>query len=300
MARIVKKLDPQKRVMPGRGGFGDKVKIKAFTLFTELTPELKQKFPVAEIARKIKVSRAQLHTWIKEGRWRERLDIAFDKAKAQTSNNKKLIKLIGEFAKDDDAVGLTDIMGKEMQTFEAAREKRLQSVMRTMGNVLFEVRSYNALMYRVLTGGGEQVDKIRSKLGLGLTDREKTHRAWSDSTKLLMDLFSSSNLRALAMDKVPIDLLSRNIRERILNEGDPARTNITINNSPAGGEGDGSTVAVLTDSTHELILNILTGKSNEQFPIEPPSIHPKYDRSSSPEDVQVIKPRAADEDGEKS
>lgn len=300
MARVIQKLNPKKRVMPGRGGFGDKVKIKAFNLFTELTPNLRQKFSIAEIARKIKVSRGQLHRWVKEGRWRERLDVAFDKAKKQTANKAELLKLIKDFAKDDDVVGITDLLGKELQTFEAVRDRRLLNAMRTMGNVLYEVRSYNVMMHRMLVGSEEQVKKIKERLGLGLSDREKIHKAWTDSTRLLMDLFTSSNLRALAMEKIPVDMFSSTVRDKILSaEENQKGTKITINSGGKGG--DESATAVLTDSTHELILNIMTGKTDESsFPIEPPSFHPKYDRSDSAEDAQVIKSGSIDEDGEGS
>jgi hypothetical protein len=255
VAKIVSKKKPGKK----KHKHGD-VESRAFDMYVTLNSELKHVYKLSRIAKDLNIPLSKLIKWRKKGRWKERLEEAIEKGRERAANSKQMKELLTSYLYGEQTPAEVGVdPAKIVEVMERRKGKRITRVVKYVGDVIYEIRAYNHLMFRALTS--KQDSNKFPQLALPLGGRDTAHRAWMDSLSKLMELFGVTTIKGLAMEMLANDTLGAHLQKeakRQGQEGMAVNINIGSNAEPTtlGNLAEGTTVT-LSDSSHELILKTM-------------------------------------------
>jgi hypothetical protein len=251
--RWVATIIPKKKKKPDLSA----LEARAFDMFVTLNAEFKHVYKLSRIAKELGISLSQVMRWRTEGKWAERLEEAIHKARERASSSAQMKQLLTSYLYGEqipDEVGVDP--AKILEELEKRKARRITKVVKYLGDVIYEVREYNHLMFCALTAKKDSGKMPSLELPLG--SRDTAHRAWMDSLNKLMELFGVGTIKELAMELMANDLLSGHLQSPATVR-DGTTVNISIGGKTLPEIAEGGTTIVLDDATHELILREMRG-----------------------------------------
>ena len=281
MAKLVKKKE---------------VRLAAFDLYVTLDRKFKHVYGLRAIAAKVGVSLPTIIRWRDEDKWAERLDTALAKAREKASNSEEIKDLLTfhlfgtpppEVAKTLDVVPVINKMHER-------KRMRLKKVIQHLSDIIVETRLYNHQAYLMLRG------KFKDAIPAPFAKAElcDVHRAWLDSTKVLMDLFGVSTVKELAMEVVADEMMRQQIASTSPTPNLDPKMSVTVN-MPGSGLQDsltGNSPIVLDGSMHVTVMSIMMGEQK----IDGPTGYTGPKKQGKIEGIEdaIVKPPNADDGGE--
>lgn len=234
---------------------------RAFDMFVTLNSDFKHVYKLSRIAKDLGVRLSLVVKWRTEGKWAEKLEKAINRAREHASSSTQAKQLLTTYLYGEappEEVGVDP--AKVIEALEKKKVKRITKVVKYLGDVIFEVREYNHMMFRALTAKKDSTKF--PELALSVNNREVVHRAWMDSLNKLMELFGVGTIKELAFEM----LANENLAAHLHNAG-PAPVGAPAVNINIGGKSlpelaEGTTI-ILDDSTHELILSEMRGQGGK-------------------------------------
>lgn len=198
---------------------------RAFDMYVTLNSELKHVYSNSQIAKELNISLKKFTKWRKKGRWKERLKEAIEKGRARAANSEQMKDLLTSYLYGEQALKEVGVdPAKVIEALERKKSKRITRVVRYMGDIIYEVRAYNHMMFRALMAKADS-DKYPT-MAMPIKDRDSAHRAWMDSLAKLMDLFGVTTIKNLAMELMSNELLNEQLKE---NPQSPAGVAVNVN-----------------------------------------------------------------------
>jgi len=233
---------------------------RAFDMFVTLNSEFKHVYKLSRIAKELELSLSQVLKWRNEGKWAEKLEEAIHKARERAANSTQMKQLLtsylyGEAPPEEVGVDPAEVLEK----LERKKIRRITKVVKYLGDVIYEVRSYNHLMFRALTAKKDSGQFPVLELPM---EREIAHKAWMESINKLMELFGVGTIKELAIELMANDLLGDHLKRGAPAASKDPTVNINIGGRPLTEIAEGTTI-VLSDSSHELILQEMRGEGGK-------------------------------------
>lgn len=260
---------------------------RAFDMFVTLDSNLRKVHTLKKIAQECKVSGVVLAGWIRKGNWKERLETAIAKAQARAANDGELTSLLTEYLYGKEIAELPDT-ADVVKTFNQKKNERIRKTVNRIGDIIYEVRTYNHKMFR----------QLMTRRGMPYEERAVYHKAWVDSLDHMLKLFGIGTIKELASQALEDDTMRRlmTAEQAVNNAGNP-QVGVFIGSNPADMLAAGSNV-VLDSSSHDLILNILVGEGRK---IEGPKDYTGLKSGAELgriEEATIVDTRRADKEGE--
>lgn len=248
---------------------------RAFELYMELDDLFKPVYTVAQVAEfsKVSVDTIRFHVNRKsKEKWADLRKEAVERARATGSHHD-----VARLARN-----------------RTKRAKHVEQVVTNLGDIIYEVRAYNHLMFKQLMARalpGEKADpdeiedsinKLERKhkgkrkapplLHIPIVNRAEVHRAWLDSLDRLFTLFGVGTIKELAAEMITSTAVNAVLAQATPQVGGPTVGISIVNNNganPVGGVAtdiNASTVNI-DDRSYEHILVMMAEKGKISGPV---------------------------------